>query len=93
MRNTIRPLAAEFLGTSAFVFIGAGSVVVDAATGGELGVLGVALAHALAFSVMVTATMNISGGHLNPAVTFGVWLAGKIDGCWSVSFCPGWPAG
>jgi aquaporin Z len=80
MRNTIRPLAAEFLGTSAFVFIGAGSVVVDAATGGELGVLGVALAHALAFSVMVTATMNISGGHLNPAVTFGVWLAGKIDG-------------
>jgi aquaporin Z len=80
MRNTIRPLAAEFLGTSAFVFIGAGSVVVDAATGGELGVLGVALAHALAFSVMVTATMNISGGHLNPAVTFGVWLARKIDG-------------
>jgi aquaporin Z len=80
MRNAIRPLAAEFLGTSAFVFIGAGAVVADAATGGELGLLGIALAHALAFAVMVSATMNISGGHLNPAVTFGVWLARRIDG-------------
>ena len=80
MNNVTRPLAAEFLGTASFVFIGAGSVVVDAATGGELGLLGIALAHALALAVMVTATMNISGGHLNPAVTFGLWLAKKIDG-------------
>jgi aquaporin Z len=80
MNNITRPLAAEFLGTASFVFIGAGAVVVDAATGGELGLVGIALAHALAFAVMVTATMDISGGHLNPAVTFAVWLAKKIDG-------------
>lgn len=79
MRPIIRPLAAEFLGTFGFVFIGAGAVVVDSAKGGELGLVGIALAHALAFSVMVTMTMNISGGHLNPAVTLGLWLAKKID--------------
>lgn len=79
MRNLIRPLTAEFLGTFALVFIGAGAVVVDLAEGGALGVLGIALAHALVLSVMVTATLNISGGHLNPAVTLGLWLARKID--------------
>jgi aquaporin Z len=79
MRDTIRPLAAEFLGTFAFVFIGAGAVVIDAHMGGGLGILGIASAHAIVFAVMVTATMSISGGHLNPAVTFGLWLAKKID--------------
>lgn len=79
MRDTIRPLAAEFLGTFALVFIGAGSVVVDAHLAGGLGVLGIASAHAIVMAVMVTATMAISGGHLNPAVTFGAWLAKQID--------------
>lgn len=80
MRVTVRPLAAEFIGTFALVFIGAGSVVVDVSIGGRLGLFGVAFAHAIVLSVMVTATMNISGGHLNPAVTFGVWTAGRIRG-------------
>lgn len=79
MHALARPLAAEFLGTFAFVFIGAGAVVADAHTGGGLGLAGIALAHAIVFAVMVTTTMPISGGHLNPAVTFGVWLAKKID--------------
>lgn len=79
MATTPRQLVAEFLGTLALVFIGAGSVVVDAMTGGEVGLLGVALAHGIVLSVMVTATMPISGGHVNPAVTFGLWLARKID--------------
>jgi aquaporin Z len=79
MLATIRPLVAEFLGTFALVFIGAGAVVVDGHTGGGLGLVGVALAHALVLAVMVTATMTVSGGHLNPAVTFALWLARKID--------------
>jgi aquaporin Z len=41
--------------------------------------LGIALAHAFAFAVLVTATMNISGGHLNPAITFALWLTKKLD--------------
>jgi aquaporin Z len=77
MRSTVRPLLAEFLGTFGLVFIGAGAVVMDA--GGQLGLVGVALAHAIVLGVMVTATMRISGGHINPAVTFGLWMASKID--------------
>jgi aquaporin Z len=77
MRETLRPLAAEFLGTFGLVFIGAGAVIVNEATR-QLGLLGIALAHALVLAVMVSATMRISGGHINPAVTFAVWAAGRI---------------
>ncbi len=78
MRATVRPLLAEFIGTFGLVFIGGAAVVMNADQNGVLGLGGIAFAHALVLSVMITATMNISGGHLNPAVTFGVWLAGKI---------------
>ncbi len=79
MITLVRPLVAEFLGTFGLVFIGAGAVVVNAATGEALGLVGIALAHALVLSVMVTAFMNISGAHLNPAVTFALWSASKIS--------------
>ena len=78
MGGKLRPLTAEFIGTFGLVFIGAGSVVVNEASG-ALGLLGVALAHAMVLSVMVTALMRISGAHFNPAVTFGLWLANKIN--------------
>lgn len=79
LRPTVRPLAAEFLGTFLFVFVGCGAVVLNAAQGNVLGLGGIAFAHALAFAIAVTVAMPISGGHLNPAVTFAVWLAGRID--------------
>lgn len=79
MGGKLRPLTAEFVGTFALVFIGAGAVVVDFAKGNALGLLGIALAHAVVLSVMVTALMRISGAHFNPAVTFGLWLANKIE--------------
>ncbi len=78
MGAKLRPLTAEFIGTFGLVFIGAGSIVVNEASG-ALGLLGVALAHAIVLSVMVTALMRISGAHFNPAVTFGLWLANKIE--------------
>ncbi len=79
MGDKLRPLTAEFVGTFALVFIGAGAVVVDFAKGNALGLLGIALAHGVVLSVMVTALMRISGAHFNPAVTFGLWLANKIE--------------
>jgi aquaporin Z len=78
--KALRPLAAEFIGTALFVFLGAGSVVVNAASGNALGAVGIALAHGLALAVVVTMTMSISGGHINPAVSASLWLAQKIDG-------------
>jgi aquaporin Z len=75
----IRALVGEFLGTFALVFIGAGAVVVDAAKNGAVGLVGVALAHAAVLSVMVSALMNVSGGHFNPAVTFAIWISNRIQ--------------
>jgi MIP family channel proteins len=74
-------LVAEALGTFLFVFVGAGSVVLGShLQGGDAGgLVGVALAHGLALAVLVSALGPISGGHFNPAVTFGVWITGRIE--------------
>jgi len=78
-RQDLRPLTAEFVGTALFVFLGAGSIVANAAAGNAYGALGPALAHGIALAILVTATMSISGGHLNPAVTFGLSVAKQVD--------------
>ncbi len=75
---TLRALIGEFVGTFAFIFIGAGSIVTDSLTKGKVGLVGIAAAHALVLSIMVSALGHISGGHFNPAVTFGVLVAQKI---------------
>jgi aquaporin Z len=83
MPKLLRPLAAEFVGTLLFVFLGAGSVVAfvaDGPTTGSIGPLGVALAHGVGMAVIVSMTMSISGGHMNPAVTFGLWIADRMEG-------------
>lgn len=74
-----KALVAEFISTFALVFVGVGAIAVDNMTGGKSGLVGIALAHGLIIAVMVSATMAISGGHVNPAVTIGAWVAGKID--------------
>ena len=79
-----RATAAEFIATFCFVFIGAGSVVSvgiflgteETVTASTLMVIG--LAHGLAIAVVVSATARISGGHVNPAVTFTAILTKRI---------------
>jgi MIP family channel proteins len=71
--NKLRPLIAEFVGTFALIFIGIGAIK---AAGTDL--LAVAFAHGLAIAVFVSATMHISGGQLNPAVTFGLVCSGNM---------------
>lgn len=68
--NTSPKLAAEFVGTFAIVFFGAGSVCVSALPGVNLGLFGIALAFGLIVAVMVSSTGHVSGAHFNPAVTF-----------------------
>ncbi len=77
--KTVRPLVAEFVATALFVFVGAGAVVMNTASSNALGALGIALAHGIALAILVTATLPISGGHLNPAVSVGLWVAGRMD--------------
>ena len=78
--KALRPLVAEFIGTALFVFLGVGSIVVNAASNNALGAVGTALAHGVGMSVIITMTMAISGGHINPAVSVSLWLTQKIDG-------------
>jgi aquaporin Z len=79
MDRYLRACLAELVGTFFLTFLGAGAICTDAATHGKVGLLGIAIAHAIALSVGVSATMNISGGHLNPAVTLTMWVFKKID--------------
>lgn len=70
-------LMGEMIGTFALTFIGAGAIVTSTWTGGS-GLLAIALAHGLALSIAVSATMNVSGGHINPAVTLAMVATGRI---------------
>ena len=69
---------AEFVGTFALCFIGQGAVCVHYLTGSsDSGLLQVAVAHGLALATMITALGAVSGGHFNPAVTFGFVITGR----------------
>ena len=73
-------LVAEAIGTFALTFIGAGSIIVGGLDGGSADLLTVAMAHGIVLAVVVSATMSISGGHINPAVTLAFVAIKKIDG-------------
>ena len=82
-------LVAEFVGTFALVFIGAGAVAI-----GIGGLLGAAFAHGFVVVAFIYAYGHISGTHINPVVTLGLLIAGEIEfiaaiGYWVVQFLGG----
>ena len=84
-RRAVAPIVAELAGTFLFFFVGMGAVAgLERAAGagvhldGAAGLVVIALAHGVALAVLASALGFISGAHFNPAVTFGVWLAGKM---------------
>jgi MIP family channel proteins len=87
MPSLARRLTAEAIGTFGLVFIGCAVVVVNGGfPNSGIGLLGIALAHAVVLSVMISATMTISGGHLNPAVTVGLLAARRIDAASALAY-------
>ena len=79
MSNSVAPkLLAEFIGTFAFVFIGAGAAAVVGDGVGLPGIAAIAFAHGLTIMVFAFAYGPVSGGHMNPAVTVGVLAAGAM---------------
>jgi aquaporin NIP len=76
----MKRLAAEFLGTFALVFTGTGAIVTNDVSGGVVTHVGVALTFGLIVLAMIHAVGDVSGAHLNPAVTLGFFAARRIEG-------------
>ena len=73
-----RRLAAELFGTFVLVFAGTGAIVFDSVNPGKIGHVGIALTFGLVVLSMIYAVGSVSGAHLNPAVTVGLWAARRI---------------
>ena len=93
MRNPWNSVIAEVAGTFMFFFVGIGAAALldrgaaaGAAPDPAAGLLVVALAHGIVLAVLVSSLGAVSGAHFNPAVTFGVWVAGQIPGRRAVAY-------
>jgi MIP family channel proteins len=72
--NVGKAAVAEFVGTFALIFFGAGAIIMTG--GGDL--VAIALAHGLAIAIMVSIMAQISGGVFNPAIQVALWVTGKM---------------
>jgi len=89
----MRKLAAETIGTFALVFSGTGAIVIDDVSGGGVSHVGVALTFGLVVMAMIYAIGDISGAHINPAVTIGFWIARRFEGARVLPYVPSQLAG
>jgi aquaporin Z len=76
--DMVRRSVSEILGTFALVFCGTGAIVIDKVTGGAVSHVGVAITFGLIVMAMIYGLGEISGAHLNPAVSIGFALAGRL---------------
>lgn len=92
MYGFFQKITAEFLGTFAIVFIGAGAICANTYLQSQnqaaFGLVGVALAYGFAVAAMVTALVHISGAHLNPAITIAVWVNRRLGTLHAIFYIP-----
>ncbi|MGZ4154376.1 MAG: aquaporin [Actinomycetota bacterium] len=91
MENTGKAVVAEFIGTFALIFFGAGSVILY--LNGQLDLVGVAFAHGLVIAVMVSLMAHLSGGVFNPALQIALWVTGKMSSARTLAYLVGQLAG
>jgi aquaporin Z len=75
---TLKKCVAEAIGTFALVFAGTGAIIINDTSGGAVSHVGIALSFGLVVLAMIYTVGDISGAHLNPAVTLGFWLSGRF---------------
>jgi aquaporin NIP len=71
----MRKYLAEFIGTFALVFCGTGAIIINQESGGAISHVGIAITFGLIVAAMIYTVGDISGAHLNPAVTIAFWIA------------------
>jgi aquaporin Z len=76
--DSMKKLLAEFLGTFGLVFAGTGAIVINQVSGGAIGHAGIALTFGLVVTAMIHTFGDVSGAHLNPAVTLAFSAAGRF---------------
>ena len=75
----MKKYAAESIGTFALVFCGTGAITVNEVTGGSVTHIGISITFGLIVMAMISALGDISGAHLNPAVSFAFWTQKKLS--------------
>jgi aquaporin NIP len=82
----MRKLAAELFGTFALVFAGTAAIIINDVRGGAISHVGIALTFGLIVLAMIYALGDVSGAHLNPAVTLGFFAARRLSGRWVLPY-------
>lgn len=78
--SMLRRCSAECVGTFCLVFMGTGAIVVNEVSNGAIGHIGVALVFGLAVLALISAFGDVSGAHMNPAVSLAFWVSGRFPG-------------
>lgn len=69
----------EFIATFALIFFGTGTIILNDTTGGAITSVGISIVFGLAVAILIYLFADVSGAHINPAVTLGFWSSGQLE--------------